>query len=706
MSVSYNDSRAIDGYGELGRAVFWRFVFGFGNDRKQVVPEIQQGASDDVLGSSVVVKMERPTRRLRFYKPEGSDVNSRIDPPAMEPSGPATCVKASRRRWTDSVSAPRSSESGIASQRTSAENGTPVSKGTPETLRTLELNWRDRRRAKLEDITLQRVMGVEEGRDLHQEMTRGVTGRPTTLKSQSLAPQPVELATRPERQQPSRATTEPSLHPGQRIDKVGNESARLKVTVDAPRNRSPRDVPLKDITAAAAATANNTTYQTGAHKARKIVKLVRDARLSVQPTEERTTTAVPLDARVRAADRDASKAQQVPIKTRSALPPKSVPSRQPSSFPSIIQQPPVIAQGSATPRRVSILREACTQQKEDSSKSSSRPSPSFRSMRFSMRNGSNTSILHPISVSPLPAREYPLSSTATLIVYPYEQDLSVTLPSQQQLPEEQSASSRRWPVMSALTASERIDVLDEGNTMRIKSTAKSSAEAKSSRYIRFEERDNWSEADRRRWTLSQLLVDRLKRRTRRATYEFPQGTLHIMCDDPPDIVFYTNIVRLPALHHYRGGKAPDYDPTGDTSALLTASTDMSRICRSRILFSPTRRILKLSTRCGLSNRRRSGEYKSDPANGFASSRHTAATDSFRSRRIIHLPPSSSSSESGTTIDQHLERLYEEQKSLVLQAPSSSRKLPSPDGNQVWQMYELQSLGRFLKLKSTWSGGRS
>lgn len=180
-----------------------------------------------------------------------------------------------------------------------------------------------------------------------------------------------------------------------------------------------------------------------------------------------------------------------------------------------------------------------------------------------------------------------------------------------------------------------------------------------------------------------------------------------MCNDPsPDIVFYTNIVRPPTLHKDGREKiSPDYDLTCDTSALLTASTDMSGICRSRIMFSPTRGILKLSTRCGLSSHR-SHSHRSHGYGKLATDSLTprdSETQSFRSRRIVHLP-ASTGTDSGTDIMvEHLERLYQEQKSLILRQPLVRKP---PDGNQVWQMYELQSLARFLGLKGTWSGERS
>ncbi|KAJ9122806.1 hypothetical protein QFC24_004237 [Naganishia onofrii] len=441
---------------------------------------------------------------------EGSDVNSCIDSPILEPSGPAPRIKASRRRWTDSVSASRSTDAQASSQRMSVATGTPVSKGTPETLRTLELNWRDRRRAKLEDITLQRVMGVEKRGKLQEEITSGVARKHTGLQTQ-----PLDARTTKDR--PLR-DIEASSQAGKETAILRSEAVSngLKPTDNVSRPRDGHKIPLTGITTAAT-TTNNTTYQTGANKARKIVKLVRDARLSVQASEEQVSARVPADAKDHASAGHLSKAQGIPVKRTLDLPLKSVPARLPSATTST-KPPPVIAQRtSATPRRVSILREAPSQQKNGSAHCYSQPSTGSRFPRSSVLTSRNIDALYPITVSPLPAQEYPLSSTATLIVYPYEQDWSVDLPSQAASPEGQSGSSRRrQPVMSALTASERIDILDEGKTMRIKSTSKhSSAKTKPSRFLRLKERDSWREVDQRRWTLLQLLVDRLKRRTRR-----------------------------------------------------------------------------------------------------------------------------------------------------------------------------------------------
>ncbi|KAJ9116994.1 hypothetical protein QFC22_004652 [Naganishia vaughanmartiniae] len=423
--------------------------------------------------------MHRPTRRLRFYKPEGSDVNPLANnpPPSEEPSAPAICVKASRRRWTDSISAPRSSDAQSSSQQPSVATGTPISKGTPETLRTLELNWRDRRRAKLEDITLQRVMGVEKGGDLHAEIAQGKTRKHVEVRSQPPADRPIKQSTRPEQEQPSEAIAS-SSRVGRRINGLQTQAVPSSSNVNSP------------------------------------AELVRDARLSVQGNEKRTSTTVTPAVKAQASRRNLADPLENTLNPALGLPSSPASCLPPSLLPSSAKRPSAIVQGTATPRRISILREPSSWQTDDAKQSSSRQSTSS-SIRSAVHNRRYTNSLYPITVSPLPAREYPLSSTATLIVYAYEQDWSVNIPSQDGSPEGQSGSSRSRPVMSALTASERIDILDEGNTMRIKSRLKGSAKVKPSRYLRFGERDRWSEADRRRWTLSQILVDRLKRRTRR-----------------------------------------------------------------------------------------------------------------------------------------------------------------------------------------------
>ncbi|KAJ9113910.1 hypothetical protein QFC19_000104 [Naganishia cerealis] len=657
--------------------------------------------------------MDRPTRRIRFYKPEVDDAN----PPPQEPSTSIPLARTIQRRWINGISSQISSDTQATSQRPSTETVTPVSRGTPETLRTLELNWRERRRAKLEDITLQRIMGMEERVNAPREFTGLASERSSKSAANALSvPAPF-----PKRTQPMQHG-EPTSRPEKMIRKLKTEAITLSpfvnVASDVHQQRRVHRIPMNDH--AVSVTANSTTCQTRTNRARKIVKLVRDARLSVQTDDERASTVQASNPLINTQDGGLTKAQRMPSGSTVVPTPKAESLCLPASSLPSIRKPSAIGEGVlGTPRRVSFLRDASTQQKDAVSRSSSRKSPKSGSARFSVSMTGKGDVLNPITVSPLPAGEYPLSATATLIVYPYEQDWSLNLSCQEEALAGSSRGNSRRPVMSALTGSERIDLLDGGKAMRIKSTSKSHATSKPSRYLRLEEQDSWAEADRRRWALSQLLVDRLRSRTRRVrtifrfrgskwnvsdfgalypaktTAELPQGTIHVMCNDPPDIVFYTHIIRAPTANGR--GKQANYDLSCDTSALISATTDLSRICRSRILFSPTRGIFKVSIRCGshVPSNNRLEERGKKPFHRSAS-RRSQTDGSFRSRRILQLPPSTTVS-GASDASELIERLYREQKSLVLRANTDK-----PHRDEAWQMYELQSLGRFLKVKDTWN----
>lgn len=161
-----------------------------------------------------------------------------------------------------------------------------------------------------------------------------------------------------------------------------------------------------------------------------------------------------------------------------------------------------------------------------------------------------------------------------------------------------------------------------------------------------------------------------------------------MCNDPPDVVFYTTIVEPPAPVD---GKARVDDGTVDTSALLCATTDTSFLCRARVMFSPSRHTLKISTHYGPSTK--------DPPVHKTFPKQSQTNQSFRSRRIVNLSSSSTA--------QQLQEIYEHQKT----ASARTTALPKVDGkverfpHEVWQVREVQSLGRFLKLRDVWATTR-
>lgn len=176
-----------------------------------------------------------------------------------------------------------------------------------------------------------------------------------------------------------------------------------------------------------------------------------------------------------------------------------------------------------------------------------------------------------------------------------------------------------------------------------------------------------------------------------------------MCNDPPDVVFYTNIVEPPPSVRSESN-ANLKDTTGDTSALLSAATDTSYLCRARIMFSPSRGLLKVSTHYGPSIKdRQDPELETFKATSI---KRGQANQSFRSRRIVDLSSSSSHS-----MLHQLRGLYNQQKTTLLQgAPESciqlgngcTRPPPSRFPQEMWQLCEVQSLGRFLKLTDIWA----
>ncbi|KAJ9101009.1 hypothetical protein QFC20_005293 [Naganishia adeliensis] len=397
-------------------------------------------------------------------------------------------------------------------------SSTPVSRTTPDTLRTLEANWRERRRAKLEDITLQRAMGVESPARGTARKARAVDDE----KRGALVPQQVAIRTIATARRPLEPVTT-NLAPTS-SDNGKPAPTALKTE---PSTRSRRSIAEEDH---ATVTGNNTTSQGRTNRARKIVKLVRDARLSVQPVQGTVTMR---DSGVSSSGKVHSEKKTSPrVKTccspATALTNVSSTPHLSSATAAPTKHPPNRPETSATPRRVSEIRRIAQHSPEPLT------SPSKRSPRPRCSGSpSRPTEPQPITASPLPAREYSLSPTSSLVVYPYEQDWSADpLPT----PSPGKRTKRR-PILSAMTGMERMDMVDGGMTMRIKP----SRSAEGTRYLDLREQGRWSSEDRRRWEVLGELVTRLKSRTRRATYDFPQGTVHIMCNDPPDVVFYTTI---------------------------------------------------------------------------------------------------------------------------------------------------------------------
>jgi hypothetical protein len=173
-----------------------------------------------------------------------------------------------------------------------------------------------------------------------------------------------------------------------------------------------------------------------------------------------------------------------------------------------------------------------------------------------------------------------------------------------------------------------------------------------------------------------------------------------MCNDPPDIVFYTTIVEPPPVSAKPSTKGDLGEVTCDTSALLSATTDIFYLCRSRVIYSPSRGTLKLSTRYGPSSSEKLDYYgtKNSPTKNLSS--HSRQT--FRTRRIINLSTTTS-----TSMPNQIRELYKQQKTALLssQAPDGYRdvkRTPLDFPQEVWQVHEVQSLGRFLKVEDLWA----
>lgn len=175
-----------------------------------------------------------------------------------------------------------------------------------------------------------------------------------------------------------------------------------------------------------------------------------------------------------------------------------------------------------------------------------------------------------------------------------------------------------------------------------------------------------------------------------------------MCNEPPDIVFYTDIVEPPPVPITRRADGDVSENTCDTSALLSATTDVFHLCRSRILYSASRGIFKLSTRYGPPS---SSEKRDQDGNRILTAK-TLPSDvfrqTFRSRRIIDLSATASNS-----MVEQIRELYDRQKAALLATKAlgldSEKKyyqLALPQ--DVWQAREVQTLGRFLRSEDAWT----
>lgn len=451
-------------------------------------------------------------RRIRFYKPPSQEAS--VDTQKPQASIPRN--RSFARRFAEA------SPTVAQSQRTAeiiSSASTPASRTTPETLRTLELNWRERRRAKLEDITLQRAMGVET-RTLEAPRRPSLEARNAAEESQ--------LPTRLDAESARRTQTSPTAPLKVDIAIAESDPIRVPGSTSAaysqvPKQRLPRNQ-VSNVSQARpslALTANNTTYQTRTNRARKIVKLVRDARHSVKAGNDETKSISPPYKKVFEVEM-AEKRQPLAEKSNQSPAPSSKCTRHapaPSAQSATARTPglptqPATPRPMAIPRRVSEVRSGRHTAQVRGQNPSQRSLRSFTEYRT---EGSSAEKLQSITASPLPSREYPLTATSSLIIYPYGQDWSVDF----DLADIKSTTTknrrRRYPIMSAVTVSERMDILDDGKTMRIKPSRTNATGSRQSRYLELRHAAHWDPADRRRWLTVSDLVQRLKAKTRRVS---------------------------------------------------------------------------------------------------------------------------------------------------------------------------------------------
>lgn len=446
--------------------------------------------------------MDRPPRRIRFYKPHTEEALT----PAPESLPPVPQSRTLGRRFQQTQ----------PSSNPVSGGSTPVSKSTPDTLRTLELNWRERRRAKLEDITLQRAMGVVESTEGEKTDRKAKNeNEESPVTSSGISSAQVNTRTRPT----SKIAFEPvGINPNsRRTNSTGTRTSSYGVKAEASRTRNHHTTTAAEVEDDHPATSNNTTSHSRTNKARKLVKLVRDARLSVQPSPYNGELK-PQISHTSATERAQSVQKPIPISEKRRPPTGVTPMPPSSSSPTAPKKNPGSRlETSATPRKVSEIRRVAFQAEPERPKgSTTRRSPRSRwPVSPSTRTLDDT--LRPITASPLPAREYLLSATSSLVIYPYGQDWSIDPDT-----EERSTAKRirKRPIMSALTGSERMDILDEGMTMRIKPLKLSfTSGSAASRYLELKDVMKWSRVDWRRWEILCDLLQRLKARTRRVSLQ-------------------------------------------------------------------------------------------------------------------------------------------------------------------------------------------
>lgn len=451
-------------------------------------------------------------RRIRFYKPPSQETS--VDRHELQAWNPRD--KLSARRFAEA------SPTVAQSQRTAeiiSSASTPASRTTPETLRALELNWRERRRAKLEDITLQRAMEVK-------------TRSPDARTRLSLGPQNTveksQYPTRLEAENARRTRTSPRAPSKIDIAIAESDPIRVRASMTAAYSKVPAQrIPSNRILDASQArpsltpTLNNTIYQTRTDRARKIVKLVRDARHSVQAGNDEAKSVLPPYKQVFEVEM-AKQRQPLTEKSNQSAPSSSkckmhapAPSAQSATACPSSQPPqPATARPMATPRRVSEIRSGRPIAEVRRRNSLERPLRSFTEYHM---EGPSAENLEPITASPLPSREYSLTATSSLIIYPYGQDWSVDFDAADIKSKTTKNRRERYPIMSAVTVSERINILDEGQKMRIKPFRTKTTESRQSRYLELRHAAHWDPADRRRWLTVSDLVQRLKARTRRVS---------------------------------------------------------------------------------------------------------------------------------------------------------------------------------------------
>ena len=189
----------------------------------------------------------------------------------------------------------------------------------------------------------------------------------------------------------------------------------------------------------------------------------------------------------------------------------------------------------------------------------------------------------------------------------------------------------------------------------------------------------WSEKDRKRWELVHGVIERVKRHTERVrvirsriracmlttrffvqtTWNLPSGCLHIMCNDPPDVVY----------HHHAS------PPCVNKAVTLAARTTSAAVT-----LSPSRGLLQLSIR-----RRWPAEQEANSTLGWTS------------KRTMELPEDASTAQSIRHLLDSQRRRGDSRRTTE----DVQLKPERGEAGEEWDRDEVKALRVFLSLCLYW-----